>query len=88
MPEKNGQHRRKAKVNASVEQGAAIVWWVKAVVVLGALLFATGAVLALVRPAMLASPHDEVNGAVRVYAGYLASRNTALAVMLVEAGPG
>jgi hypothetical protein len=32
---------------------------------------------------MLVSPHDEINGAVHVYAGYLASRNLALATMLL-----
>ena len=58
-------------------------WWVSAVILLGALLAATGAILALVHPAMLVSPHDEINGAVRVYAGYLAARNGALAIMLV-----
>jgi hypothetical protein len=44
---------------------------------------AAGAVLALIHPAMLVSPHDEINGAVRIYAGYLASRNMALAIMLI-----
>jgi len=61
----------------------AIPWWITAAVLLGALLTATGAVLALVHPAMLVSPHDEINGAVHVYAGYLAARNGALAIMLV-----
>jgi len=60
-----------------------ISWWVAIAVLLGALLMATGAVLALVHPAMLVSPHDEINNAVRVYAGYLAARNGALAIMLV-----
>jgi hypothetical protein len=59
----------------------AIPWWVTAVVFLGALLTATGAVLALLRPAMLVSPHDEINAAVHVYAGYLTARNGALAFM-------
>jgi hypothetical protein len=61
----------------------AIPWWITATVLLGALLTATGAILALVHPAMLVSPHDEINGAVHVYAGYLAARNGALAFMLV-----
>jgi hypothetical protein len=61
----------------------AIPWWITAVVLLGALLTATGAILALVNPAMLVSPHDEINGAVHVYAGYLAARNGALAIMLL-----
>src|SRR5271170_6162602 len=60
-----------------------IPWWISAVVLLGALLTATGAVLALVHPAMLVSPRDEINAAVHVYAGYLAARNGALAVMLL-----
>jgi hypothetical protein len=58
-------------------------WWVRIVVVLGALLMAMGAGIALLHPAMLVSPHDDINGAVRVYAGYLVSRNFALAVLLL-----
>jgi hypothetical protein len=42
-----------------------------------------GAVVALVQPAMLVSPHDEINGAVHIYAGYLVARNLAIAFMLV-----
>jgi hypothetical protein len=42
-----------------------------------------GAVVALVRPGMLVSPHDEINGAVHIYAGYLVARNLAIAIMLV-----
>ena len=34
---------------------------------------------------MLVSPHDEINGAVHVYAGYFGSRNLGLAIMLVAA---
>jgi hypothetical protein len=44
---------------------------------------AIGAVIALLHPAMLVSPHDEINGAVHIYAGYFASRNAALAIMLL-----
>jgi hypothetical protein len=61
----------------------AIPGWVSVVVILGALLTAMGAVIALVKPAMLAPPHVEINSAVRVYAGYLAARNFALAFMLL-----
>jgi hypothetical protein len=60
-----------------------IAWWVRVVVLLGALLMAAGAVIALVHPAMLVAPQDEINGAALIYAGYMASRNLALAVMLV-----
>ena len=60
-----------------------IPWWLRLVVILGALLTAMGAVIALVHPAMLVSPHDEINGAVHIYAGYMAARNIAIAIMLV-----
>ena len=57
--------------------------WVRLIVILGAILTTMGAVIALVNPAMLVSPHDQINGAVHIYAGYLAARNFALALMLV-----
>ncbi len=59
--------------------------WVSVVVVLGASLLATGGVIALVRPGMLVSPHDEINSSAHIYAGYLFSRNVSLAVMLLAA---
>ncbi len=31
---------------------------------------------------MLVSPHDQINGAVHIYAGYLASRNLCIAALL------
>jgi hypothetical protein len=62
-----------------------VPWWVSSIVLLGAFLLSAGAVIALIRPAMLVTPHDEINGAVRVYAGYLTSRNLGLAIMLVFA---
>lgn len=68
---------------ASLDAPSPITWWLRAVVILGALLMATGAVLALIHPAMLVSSRDEINGAVHIYAGYLASRNMALAIMLI-----
>jgi len=54
-------------------------------VFLGALLMITGALIALLHPALLVSPHDEINAAVHTYAGYLASRNLGLAIMLLAA---
>ena len=61
----------------------AIPWWVRLIVILGATLTAMGALIALINPAMLVSPHDQINGAVHIYAGYLAARNLALAFMLL-----
>jgi hypothetical protein len=57
--------------------------WVRLIVILGALLTFVGAVIALAHPAMLVSPHDEINRAVQIYAGYMAARNLALAFMLI-----
>jgi hypothetical protein len=70
-------------MNTSPERSAVIAWWVYVIVVLGAILIATGAILAIVQPAMLVSPHDTINGAVHIYAGYLASRNMAMAALLI-----
>jgi hypothetical protein len=58
-------------------------WWLQTIVLVGALLMAAGALIALLNPAMLVSPHDEINAAVHIYAGYLFSRNAALAILLV-----
>jgi len=67
------------------EKSEAFPWWVYVIVVMGALLMATGGLMALVQPSRLVSPHDEINGAVRIYAGYFASRALVLAVMLLAA---
>jgi hypothetical protein len=58
-------------------------WWLQTIVLIGAILMAAGALIALINPAMLVSPHDEINAAVHIYAGYLFSRNAALAILLV-----
>jgi hypothetical protein len=69
-------------VTKSKAQGALPVWLL-ASVILGAILIAAGGLIALIDPGMLVSPDAEINHAVRVYAGYLASRNLALAIMLL-----
>jgi hypothetical protein len=58
-------------------------WWLQTIVLVGALLMAAGALIALLYPGMLVSPHDDINAAVHIYAGYLFSRNAALAILLV-----
>jgi hypothetical protein len=78
----------KSAVSSNVRppsSNSALPWWLFAVVGLGAVLLGTGGVIALLRPAMLVSPHDEINGAVRIYAGYVTSRNLSLAIMLLAA---
>ena len=76
----HNQKPRNVEVSSHAEN---IPWSVATIVVVGALLTAIGAVIALARPAMMASPHDAINGAVRIYAGYLAARNGAIALMLI-----
>jgi hypothetical protein len=56
-----------------------------AAVALGAILMATGGVIALVRPAMLLSPQDQITGAVTIYAGYFGVRNLAIALLILIA---
>ena len=57
--------------------------WVAAIVLLGALLTAAGGVIALVHPEMLLGPGEPMNAAASVYAGYLVSRDLALACVLL-----
>jgi len=65
----------------SVPEKAPLPGWIPFIVLPGALLLAAGAIIALLRPAMLSG--GEINGAVHIYAGYLAARNLALAVLLL-----
>jgi hypothetical protein len=77
---------KSVQTNSSlVKENSAIGWLPKVIAVLGALLLTAGALIALFHPVMLVSAHDEINGAVHIYAGYLASRNLAIAVMLLAA---
>lgn len=66
-----------------ITAGDRFPWWISATVIVGSLLMLTGAILAVAHPASLVSPTDQINGAVRIYAGYLFSRNLALAIMLL-----
>src|SRR5713226_1343279 len=56
--------------------------WVSIVVILGALLTATGAVISKVDPTILTNG-SPMTDAARVYADYLFARNLSLAVMLL-----
>ena len=67
------------------EKSEKFPWWLNLIVALGALLMATGGLMALLQPSRLVSPHDEINGAVHIYAGYFGSRALVLAVMLLAA---
>jgi hypothetical protein len=63
----------------------AIPWWVMAVSGLGALLLLAGAVIAAVRPVMLAGPNEPITNGLRVMAGYVVARNAALGISLLIA---
>jgi hypothetical protein len=58
-------------------------WWVHPTVILVAVLLGAGAVIALVRPALLVASGADIDAATHVYAGYLATRDAALALVLV-----
>jgi hypothetical protein len=58
-------------------------WWATAIVIVCATLMALGAAIALLSPAMLIGPHANISPANTVYADYLASRNLAIAIMLL-----
>lgn len=77
------QSTRPARAIWESREPQRLPWWLSTIVILGALLMATGGVIALVHPGMLASPKDQITGTVQVYAGYLVSRNLALAFLLV-----
>lgn len=62
---------------------APIPWWIRIVVVAGAALTLMGAGIALGNPAMLIGPNVAVSEGVRIYAGYLVSRNLVMGVLLV-----
>jgi hypothetical protein len=59
--------------------------WPQVIAALAAVLLATGAAIALFNLGVLVGPHEQINEAARVYAGYLASRNFALAEFLLGA---
>ena len=71
--------------NTSGNAALTLPLWLRGIVVLGAILILVGAGVALFRPVILVTPPDEINGADKIYAAYLASRNLALAIMLLAA---
>jgi hypothetical protein len=75
----------RSSTHPSWSERVALPWWLRTTVVIGALLMATGALMALLHPGSLVSPHDEINGAVHIYAGYFAARNLALGLLLLAA---
>jgi hypothetical protein len=70
-------------IESRIQESPRTPWWLATVVIIGATLMAAGGIIALAKPAMLLSPGEAVNSATRVYAGYLVSRNLALAAMLL-----
>jgi len=69
----------------SGQKPSTLPWWVSTIALAGAALLTLGGILALVNPAMLVGRAAEIDAAARVYAGYLVSRNLAVAAMLLGA---
>ena len=57
--------------------------WLYVSVIAGATLMGLGGVIALLKPGLLLGPGEAISSGVRVYAGYLVSRNVAMAAMLL-----
>jgi hypothetical protein len=71
-------------VSQMSERQSDFPWYVFVIGIAGGVLMLLGGAIALVNPAMLAKG-EVINGAVRVYAGYLVSRNIAVGAMLLGA---
>jgi hypothetical protein len=83
FPLTGDSERRMRAGEVHVRSAEPISVWVKAVVILCVVLTGAGAVIAFVRPGILVQPNAEITAAVRTYAGYLTSRNAALALILL-----
>lgn len=76
-------YREQQTVSAPIaDESTSIPIWVSLFVVASGLLMVAGGVIGLVKPSMLVSPHDQINSAVHIYAGYFAARNLALGLFL------
>lgn len=58
-------------------------WWVTAIVIAAASLLIGGALLALVRPIVLAGGTEPIAAPTRVYADYLVARNLGIGLFLI-----
>jgi len=65
------------------QPGPLVPLWPRLIALLGAILMAAGGIIALAHPATLTPPNQAINAAVRIYAGYTASRNLVIAAALV-----
>ncbi len=77
-------HRENRDTNEP-QATSSLSWWLVAIVAVGAILIMAGGLIALFRPQMLLAPHQEITQAVRVYAGYVVSRNLMLGLLLLTA---
>jgi hypothetical protein len=66
-------------------RNAAMPWWVSGIIILAVVLMIAGAGIAVTKPSMMVGSHDEINNAVKIFAGYLFARNLALGGMLLVA---
>ncbi len=57
--------------------------WLNILIAFGTLLMVMGGIIAWVKPGMLLPPNSLITDGVRVYAGYLVSRNLCIALLLL-----
>lgn len=76
------QHPAPANDLRTHQPSARISWWVATIVILGAVLTLTGAVISKLAPVILTN-NTAMTDAARVYADYLFARNLPLALMLL-----
>ncbi|HLZ56793.1 MAG TPA: hypothetical protein VKR06_07575 [Ktedonosporobacter sp.] len=76
------KHSTQSRDLKTTQSSTHIPWWIYLIVIVGALLTVTGAIISKVDPAMLTND-GTITDAVRVYADYLFARNLPLALMLL-----
>ena len=78
-------NHRESRDSNQLRSATPLPWWLIAIFVAGSVLIIAGGLIALFRPEMLLSPHQQITEATHIYAGYLVSRNLALGLMLLAA---
>jgi hypothetical protein len=83
--QKKTMNHRESRDSNQLRSATPLPWWLVVIVVVGSILMIAGGLIALVRPELLLSAHQQITEATHIYAGYLVSRNLALGLMLLAA---
>ena len=65
--------------------GPSYPWWLYLVIYFGSFLLIAGALIALIDPMLLVGPGQQLTVGVKIYAGYLVSRNLTIGLLLLFA---